>query len=174
MGKDGMVGEFDDDIEEGIPYITGNVLWAVYQFITFIVLLSVLRARMVNTYHRIFREADVQWKFFRYLVTSSSVNTATATLFRASLWWKYLDHNTVLPPPFTIIFLLYSASRSLWSRLKLTKDQFSEDTSLYDRRDFYKRYKRLLLTLVRNEENSWGFSKKSRKSIKSMIDCGGD
>ena len=72
MGKDGMVGEFDDDIEEGIPYITGNVLWAVYQFITFIVLLSVLRARMVNTYHRIFREADVQWKFFRYLVTSSS------------------------------------------------------------------------------------------------------
>ena len=67
MGKDGMVGEFDDDIEEGIPYITGNVLWAVYQFITFIVLLSVLRARMVNTYHRIFREADVQWKFFRFI-----------------------------------------------------------------------------------------------------------
>ena len=65
LGKDGMVGEFDDDIEEGIPYITGNVLWALYQFITFIVLLSVLRARMVNTYHRIFREADVQWKFFR-------------------------------------------------------------------------------------------------------------
>ena len=66
MGKDGTVGEFDDDIEEGIPYITGNVLWALYQFITFIVLLSVLRARMVNTYHRIFREADVQWKFFRF------------------------------------------------------------------------------------------------------------
>ena len=65
MGRDGMVGEFDDDIEEGIPYITGNILWALYQFITFIVLLSVLRARMVNTYHRIFREADVQWKFFR-------------------------------------------------------------------------------------------------------------
>jgi hypothetical protein len=35
--------------------VTGNVLWAVYQFIVFIVLLSVLRARMVNTYHRIFR-----------------------------------------------------------------------------------------------------------------------
>lgn len=53
--------------------------------------------------------------------------------FRASLWWKYLDHSTVLPPPFTFIFLLYSASRSCWRRLKLTKDQFSEDTSLYDR-----------------------------------------
>ena len=65
IGRDGVVGEFDDDIEEGIPYITGNVLWAVYQFVVFIVLLSVLRARMVNTYHRIFREADVQWKFFR-------------------------------------------------------------------------------------------------------------
>ncbi len=35
--------------------VSGNVLWAVYQFIVFIVLLSVLRARMVNTYHRIFR-----------------------------------------------------------------------------------------------------------------------
>ena len=75
MGKDGMVGEFDDDIEEGIPYITGNILWAVYQFITFIVLLSVLRARMVNTYHRIFREADVQWKFFRwFLITIKERN----------------------------------------------------------------------------------------------------
>ena len=40
MGRDGMVGEFDDDIEEGIPYITGNILWAVYQFITFIVMNS--------------------------------------------------------------------------------------------------------------------------------------
>jgi len=159
MGKDGMVGEFDDDIEEGIPYITGNVLWAVYQFITFIVLLSVLRARMVNTYHRIFREADVQWKFFR-----------------ASLWWKYLDHNTVLPPPFTLIFLLYSASRSCWKKVQFTKDQFSaESDSLYDRKDFYKRYKRLLITLVKNEDNSWGFNRKSRKSLgRSMLDCGGD
>jgi len=157
MGKDGMVGEFDDDIEEGIPYITGNILWAVYQFITFIVLLSVLRARMVNTYHRIFREADVQWKFFR-----------------ASLWWKYLDHNTVLPPPFTLIYLLYAASRSCWKKIHFTKDQFATDSSLYDRKDFYKKYKRLLLTLVRNEDNSWGYSKKSRKSLKSMLDCGGD
>ena len=55
MGKDGIVGEFDSDIEEGVglqfhclvlvfcafqvPYITGNILWAVYQFIVFIVLL---------------------------------------------------------------------------------------------------------------------------------------
>lgn len=55
----------DSPIEEGIPYIAGNTLWAVYQFTVVIVLLSVLRARMVNTYHRIFKEADVQWKYFR-------------------------------------------------------------------------------------------------------------
>ena len=55
-----------DEIEEGIPYIAGNMLWAVYQFIVVIVLLSILRARMVNTYHRIFKEADVQWKYFRF------------------------------------------------------------------------------------------------------------
>jgi len=41
--------------------VLGNVLWAVYQFIVFIVLLSVLRARMVNTYHRIFRWLLLQW-----------------------------------------------------------------------------------------------------------------
>ena len=97
--------------------------------------------------------------------------------FRASLWWKYLDHSTVLPPPFTLIFLLYSASHQCWKKVHFTKDQFPGDSGLYDRKDFYKRYKRLLLTLVRNEDNSWGFSNKSHKSLKSnksMMDCGGD
>ena len=45
---------------------------------------------------------------------------------------------------------------------------------MQDRREFNKRYKRLLLTLVQNEENSWGFRKRSMKSFKSMVDCGGD
>lgn len=53
------------DIEEGISYVAGNTLWAFYQFTVVIVLLSILRARMVNTYHRVFKEADVQWKYFR-------------------------------------------------------------------------------------------------------------
>ena len=57
-----------EDNEEGIPYVMGNTLWAFYQFSVLIVLLSVLRARMVNTYHRIFKEADVQWKFFRFVM----------------------------------------------------------------------------------------------------------
>lgn len=169
LGKDGMVGEFDSDIEEGVPYITGNILWAVYQFIVFIVLLSVLRARMVNTYHRIFREADVQWKFFR-----------------ASIWWKYLDHNSILPPPFTTVFLLYSAVRKLLTfqpgqanKIELEREDLNDD-----QHSFNKRYKRLLLTLVQSEENSWGFdisklkksyrSNKSVNSANSAADCGGD
>ena len=99
----------------------------------------------------------------------------SSSSFRASLWWKYLDHNTVLPPPFTVIYLLYSASRPCWKNVQFTKEYFTQDSGLYDRKDFYKRYKRLLLTLVRNQDNSWGYStKKSRKSMKSMLDCGGD
>ncbi len=47
-------------------YVAGNTLWAFYQFSVVIVLLSILRARMVNTYHRVFKEADVQWKYFRW------------------------------------------------------------------------------------------------------------
>ena len=62
-----QMGQNSSEYEEGIPYITGNTLWAIYQFTVVIVLLSILRARMVNTYHRIFKEADVQWKFFRYV-----------------------------------------------------------------------------------------------------------
>ncbi len=58
------------DIEEGISYVSGNTLWAFYQFTVVIVLLSILRARMVNTYHRVFKEADVQWKYFRYSTIS--------------------------------------------------------------------------------------------------------
>ena len=58
-------GVIGGQIEEGVSYVAGNTLWAFYQFTVVIVLLSILRARMVNTYHRIFKEADVQWKYFR-------------------------------------------------------------------------------------------------------------
>lgn len=159
IGQDGIVGEFDKDIEEGVPYITGNVLWAVYQFVVVIVLLSVLRARMVNTYHRIFREADVQWKFFR-----------------ASIWWKYLDHNSILPPPFTIIFLIYSTlkrCRQLGKTDKGSEESKAGEQS-EERTEFNRRYKRLLLTLVQSENESWGLNSKSFKSFKSLIDSGGD
>ena len=32
---------------------------------------------------------------------------------RASIWWKYLDHNSILPPPFTLIFLFHSAVKKI-------------------------------------------------------------
>lgn len=131
---------------------------AVYQFIVVIVLLSVLRARMVNTYHRIFREADVQWKFFR-----------------ASIWWKYLDHNSILPPPFTVIFFIYSAVKRCRRLGKGSKTELSkEEASSEERKEFNRRYKRLLLTLIQSENDSWGVDSKSFKSFKSLIDSGGD
>ena len=58
-------GHAAGEVEEEISYVAGNTLWAFYQFTVVVVLLSILRARMVNTYHRVFKEADVQWKYFR-------------------------------------------------------------------------------------------------------------
>ena len=51
--------------DEGFFFVIGNVLWASYQFLLVIVLLSILRAKMINTYQSIIQEADMQWKFFR-------------------------------------------------------------------------------------------------------------
>ena len=51
--------------DEGFFVIIGNILWSSYQFLLVIVLLSILRAKMINTYQNIIQEADVQWKFFR-------------------------------------------------------------------------------------------------------------
>lgn len=173
IGHVGIVGEFDNDIEEGIPYVTGNMLWAFYQFIVFIVLLSVLRARMVNTYHRIFREADVQWKFFR-----------------ASIWWKYLDHNTILPPPFTCIFLFHVFTKHIIKVCNYKKAKESSvnevdeegepgDGGKIERKEFHKRYKKLLLTLLTSDGNSWDYkNSENTKSLNSygsqIVDGGGD
>ena len=105
----------NEEIEEGIPYIAGNMLWVVYQFIVVIVLLSILRARMVNTYHRIFKEADVQWKYFRSDVKLShesiTIHIVRNNCCRASIWWKYLDQDTMLPPPFTVLYCLHRSLR---------------------------------------------------------------
>merc|ERR1711936_1112962 len=70
-------------------------------FLLVIVLLSILRAKMINTYQSIIQEADVQWKFFR-----------------AELWWKYLDSENVwAPPPFTFLDLF----ERFVSRMKLER-----------------------------------------------------
>ena len=80
-----------DDNEEGIPYVMGNILWAFYQFSVLIVLLSVLRARMVNTYHRIFKEADVQWKFFRFVILPVHDIAFTNLLFHEFTNFTFLN-----------------------------------------------------------------------------------
>ncbi|XP_059082516.1 short transient receptor potential channel 5-like isoform X3 [Tigriopus californicus] len=153
------------EIEEGIPYIAGNTLWAFYQFTVVIVLLSILRARMVNTYHRVFKEADVQWKFFR-----------------ASIWWKYLDEDSILPPPYTILYFLHRLAKFLNPGFKECQKNHTEDTPQgrrnkhdleelieLDKREFEKRYKTLMLMLISpqhtnknlNRHNNWT-SKMSR------------
>ena len=96
-----------EDNEEGIPYVMGNTLWAFYQFSVLIVLLSVLRARMVNTYHRIFKEADVQWKFFRFVIILVHDIAFMNLLFHEfknftflnSGWWTDFFHNFYLMFP---------------------------------------------------------------------------
>lgn len=148
-------GSFGNEIEEGIPYIAGNTLWALYQFTVVIVLLSILRARMVNTYHRIFKEADVQWKYFR-----------------ASIWWKYLDEDSILPPPFTLFYLAHQLLKKLYQlatnkcsakmsdnknvdlespRQKLKREQ--QQMLETDKRQFEKRYTHLMLMLVNSSES---------------------
>ena len=61
--------------------MAGNTLWAFYQFTVVVVLLSILRARMVNTYHRVFKEADVQWKYFRYKTANHEIYFTKAQSF---------------------------------------------------------------------------------------------
>ncbi|XP_023347420.1 transient receptor potential-gamma protein [Eurytemora carolleeae] len=114
---------------------------------------------MVNTYHRIFREADVQWKFFR-----------------ACIWWKYLDNNSILPPPFTIIFLMHAGSRklhSLYQHQGEPRSVHEEDLSAC-KREFIKKYKRLILTLIQTSNSSWGFEKRSRLVLSNMLDASAD
>ena len=90
----------------GYPY------WAGYQLLVVIILLSVLRARMINTYQNIRQEADIKWKFFR-----------------ANLWWNYLEAS-LLPPPFTIIEALTKVSvfwrKAIIGCLKGRMSQISE------------------------------------------------
>ena len=81
----------------GYPY------WAGYQLLVVIILLSVLRARMINTYQNIRQEADIKWNYLE-----------------ASL----------LPPPFTIIEALTKVSvfwlKAIIGCLKGRMSQISE------------------------------------------------
>ena len=69
----------------------GNLLWAVYQFIVFIVLLSVLRARMVNTYHRIFRD----YTSFRQCSTVQYSTVQYSTVQYSTVQYSTVQYSTV-------------------------------------------------------------------------------
>ena len=43
------------------------------------------------------------------------------------------------------------------------KDELSKEDLSLEKQEFNKRYKRLLLTLVHSDENSWGFSRADLK-----------
>ena len=99
--------------DEVLVHGFGYGLWATYQFLVVIILLSVLRARMINTYQNIRQESDIQWKYFR-----------------ANIWWNYLEASEVtLPPPFTFLDLLDQLiGYVLWLyRKEVHGDLYSED-----------------------------------------------
>ena len=37
--------------------------------------------------------------------------------FRASIWWKYLDGESVLPPPFTIFYLAHKLIQLIYEKI---------------------------------------------------------
>ena len=142
--------------DEMLTVSVGTVLWACYQFFMVIMMLSILRARMINTYQRIKSEADIQWKFFR-----------------ASIWWKYLDASDVsLPPPYTIVDTIEQLiGYVLWKIRKLKhKDPYSKNPNevlvspigfanrieqrKYElKMEFYTRYQGLVFVLLNEIKN---------------------
>ena len=43
--------------------------------------------------------------------------TPNIHFFRASIWWKYLDEDTMLPPPFTLLYCLHRGMRWLGKKI---------------------------------------------------------
>ena len=105
---------------------------------------------------------------------------------RASIWWKYLDHNTILPPPFTCIFLFHVLTKHITKVCNCKKAKESSvnevdeegDGGKIERKEFYKRYKKLLLTLLTSDGNSWDYKNNEKTSLNSygsqIVDGGGD
>ena len=49
----------EDEMDSSWPSVTGNTLWAVYQFLVSVVMLSLLGARMITTYQEIHSQVDL-------------------------------------------------------------------------------------------------------------------
>lgn len=90
-------------------------------------------------------------------------------LSRASIWWKYLDRDSVLPPPFTGIYFLHKGIGYLINKFKKCQSRSQkasssnnppDDTNAdrrkremqdeidQDKREFEKRYRNLMLALI--------------------------
>jgi len=50
---------------------------------------------------------------------NASCTTNWLLFFRASIWWKYLDRDSVLPPPFTGLYFLHLGLAYLFKRFNL-------------------------------------------------------
>ncbi|KAG8178569.1 hypothetical protein JTE90_004497 [Oedothorax gibbosus] len=74
--------EDDHIFTEGIGY----TLWGFYHMVTVVVLLNMLIAMMTESYQRVQKNADMEWKF------------ACSTL-----WLSVFDNQSVVPPPFNLI-----------------------------------------------------------------------
>lgn len=81
--------------------------------------------------------------------------------YRASIWWKYLDEDSILPPPYTILYFLHRLAKFLNPGFKECQKNLTEDTPQgrrnkhdleelieLDKREFEKRYKTLMLMLI--------------------------
>ncbi len=94
--------------------------------------------------------------------------------FRASIWWKYLDKDSVLPPPFTALYFMHQGLKHLARRIKRCQRRHLADRSSKragamkggggaedqerrelrddrvesDRREFERRYRTLMLMLI--------------------------
>ena len=79
-----------------------------------------------------------------------------SNFYRASIWWKYFDPNTALPPPFTFIFILHSWVKMLCGKSKINhKETEEEERSVVEQKaEFSKKYRNLLLKLLHNIDHS--------------------
>lgn len=71
-------------------------------------------------------------KFKLYFTVQFNESTYNSILFidlgfglRASIWWKYLDEDSVLPPPYTLVYFIHQCTCHLAELAKTAWSQFA-------------------------------------------------
>ena len=101
------------------------------------------------------------------LLNVFNIDEVCTFFFRASIWWKYLDEESVLPPPYTIFYLIHKVLRFAYDKIidacllknatseaqdvespTLKKKRDQEQRLALDKSTFEKRYTHLMLTLI--------------------------